>query len=103
MRARNIWRGWEHELHLTTRQRILRNSADFAPRSPNHDRPKSFGSAQGTCRRLRAASRESSHADAAKALARSAARVARDGQAYEPEVPIKLREWIGPALASKVR
>ena len=22
------------------------------------------------------------------------------GQAYEPEVPVKVREWIGPALAS---
>jgi len=73
---------------------------------------------------------KASHADAAKALARSAARVDRDepdrqispirlpdktsrrhprhvatkcAQAYEPEVPIKVREWIGPALASKVR
>ena len=46
---------------------------------------------------------KASHADAAKALARSAARVDCDGQAYEPEVPIKVREWIGPALASKVR
>ena len=42
---------------------------------------------------------KASHADAAKALARSAARVDCDGQAYEPEVPIKVREWIGPALA----
>ena len=73
---------------------------------------------------------KASHADAAKALARSTARVDRDepdrqisrirlpdetsrrhprhvatgcAQAYEPEVPIKVREWIGPALASKVR
>ena len=38
---------------------------------------------------------KASHADAAKALARSAARVDRDGQAYEPEVPMKVREWIG--------
>ena len=46
---------------------------------------------------------KASHADAAKALARSAARVDRDSQAYEPEAPMKVREWIGPALASKVR
>ena len=46
---------------------------------------------------------KASHADAAKALARSAARVDRDRQAYEPEAPMKVREWIGPALASKVR
>jgi hypothetical protein len=25
---------------------------------------------------------------------------AERGQAYEPEVPVKVREWIGPALAS---
>ena len=25
---------------------------------------------------------------------------AKPGQAYEPEVPIKVREWISPALAS---
>ena len=37
---------------------------------------------------------KASHADAAKALARSAARVDRDGQAYEPEVPIKVQEWM---------
>ena len=37
---------------------------------------------------------KASHADRAKALARSAARVDRDDQAYEPEVPIKVREWI---------
>ena len=46
---------------------------------------------------------KASHADRAKALARSAARVDRDGQAYEPEMPMKVREWVGPALASKVR
>jgi hypothetical protein len=26
--------------------------------------------------------------------------VRKPGQAYEPEVPVKVREWIGPALAS---
>jgi len=37
---------------------------------------------------------KASHADRAKALARSAARVDRDDQAYEPEVPIKVQEWM---------
>jgi hypothetical protein len=26
--------------------------------------------------------------------------VPKRGQAYEPKVPVKVREWIGPALAS---
>src|SRR4030088_1310014 len=30
---------------LTTRQGILKNSTDFAPRCPNHDRPSDCGSA----------------------------------------------------------
>src|SRR6516165_6696923 len=41
---------------LTARQGILGNSKDVAPRCTNHDRPCDRGSAQGPCRRLRAAS-----------------------------------------------
>jgi hypothetical protein len=41
---------------LATRQGIFRSSSGVAPRCPNHDRRSDCGSAQGSCRRLRAAS-----------------------------------------------
>src|SRR3954452_16338604 len=55
-RRQRTARGHDDGPDLTTRQGILKNSRDFAPRCPNHDRPSDCESAQGPCRGLPAAS-----------------------------------------------
>src|SRR5215470_6342888 len=51
-------RGRHDVSDLTAGQAISEDGRDFASLGPNHDRPDDCGSAQGPCRRLRAASRE---------------------------------------------